>query len=99
MALVLFNALMHLAQAVTFSPVGKVVDCKLGYCFLLAVGLNLVALKRTRDQVIIPCFPHNAQIFDMDILLTKQLYAIYRKLARLGACANIQANKFLISNS
>lgn len=69
--LVLFNVLMHLAQAVTFFPVGKVVDCKLGYCFLLAVGLNLVALKRTRDQVIIPCFPHNAQIFDIDILLTE----------------------------
>jgi hypothetical protein len=34
--------------------------------------LYLVALKRTRDQAIIPCLPHRVQIFDIEFSLTKQ---------------------------
>lgn len=56
LALVLFIALMHLAHAVIFSPVGRVVFCRLGNCFRFAVGLNFVARRRTLDQTICPRF-------------------------------------------
>jgi len=59
---------MHLVQAVTFSPVGRVADCKLGYCFLLQVGLYFVARRRTLTQAIFPAFPHILQTFDMFLI-------------------------------
>lgn len=57
------RVLMHLAQAVTFAPLGKVTDCKLGCCFRLTVGLNLVARKRTRDQTTLPFLAQISQTF------------------------------------
>lgn len=56
---------MHLAQALTFSPEGKVTACKLGCCLRLAVGLYFVALKRTRDQIILPLFSQISQTLDI----------------------------------
>ena len=67
LARVLFKVLMHLVQALIFSPPGKVTDCKLGCCRRLAVGLNLVARRRTRIQAIIPFFSQSWQIFDIDL--------------------------------
>jgi hypothetical protein len=69
LARVLFRVLMHLAHALTFSPPGKVTDCRLGCCRRLAVGLNLVARRRTRIQAIIPFFSQSWQIFDIDLFL------------------------------
>ena len=89
----LFNVLMHFVQAVTFAPLKSVADCKFGFCFLLVVGLYLVALSLTRVHTIFPVFPQSSQTLDIFFLLTKPLYAISSKLARLGGRAKILSIK------
>ena len=59
------SVLMHFAQATVFLPEGKVTDWRFGYCFRLAVGLYLVALKRTRRQTTLPRLPQIAHSFAM----------------------------------
>jgi len=55
-------ALIHFVQAFTLFPEGNFTHCKLGYCFLFVVGLNLVALNLTLRQTIFDFFPQSAQI-------------------------------------
>jgi hypothetical protein len=56
------NALIHLAQDSTFLPEGKRTHCKLGFCFLLIVGLYFprsLILRQTRVYFflqIVHCF-------------------------------------------
>ena len=52
---------LHLAQAKTRLPFGSLVHCKLGYCLLLVVGLNLVARSWTLCQTSIDFFPQIVQ--------------------------------------
>jgi len=62
----LCRVLMHLVQALIFWPSGKVIDCRLGCCLRLVVGLNLVARRRTRLHTTIPFLSQSWQTLDIE---------------------------------
>ena len=60
------SVLMHLAQAFTLLPEGKITDCKFGYFLILVVGLNLPR-SFFNFPAIIELLPQIAHCFDIII--------------------------------